>query len=339
MHIKTREHALAGAITMASSLLVTDLAISQTLEEVVVTARKRAESLQNVPMSVSAFTAEQLRDAQIDDITDLQKMTPNITINETSALVAGAVQVFIRGIGNDPGFDSGVGIYVDDTYINSTTGALLEVYDVERIEVLKGPQGNLYGRNTIGGAVKYITREPSDELEMSFEAKTGTDNQVKLKGAVSGPIIDGSLYGGLGVLYEERDGYQTNEFDGNEYASRDTNALRGTLVWEATEDLRFKLVGDYNKDASDPTIPVRVGVNADTINEIDARTNGANAVYGPGTAAVPTLSDTQLPRNVDSVNTAHLFPGYNISEVKTTSVSGTIDWNINDSWAVKSVTA
>jgi iron complex outermembrane receptor protein len=340
MKLHTKRHVLCSAVTLAVSLLVADVAMSQqVLEEVVVTARKRAESLQNVPMAVSAFTAQQLRDAQIDNITDLQKMTPNITINETSGLVAGAVQVYVRGIGNDPGFDQGVGIYVDDVYLNSPTGALLEVYDVERIEVLKGPQGNLYGRNTIGGAIKYITREPSDELEMSVEAKIGTDEMIKLKGAVSGPIIDGTLYGALGVLYEERDGYQTNEYDGSEWASRDTNALRGTLLWQATDNVKLKLVGDYNKDESEPTIPVRVGVNADTINEIDARTNGANAVYGPGTAAVPTLSDTRLPRDEDTVNTAHLFPGYTNSELKTTSVAGTITWEINDSWTVKSVTA
>lgn len=340
MKLQTQKHALCSAVALATTLLAADVAMSQQmLEEVVVTARKRAESLQDVPMAVSAFTAQQLRDAQIDDITDLQKMTPNITINETSGLVAGAVQVYVRGIGNDPGFDSGVGIYVDDVYLNSATGALLEVYDVERIEVLKGPQGNLYGRNTIGGAIKYITREPSEELEMSFEAKTGTDELVKLKGAVSGPIVDGALYGGLGVLIEERDGYQTNEFDGNDYGSRDTTALRGTLLWQATDNLKLQLVGDYNKDESDPTIPVRVGVNADTIGQIDSRTNGANAVYGPGTAAVPTLSDTRLPGDEDTVNTAHLFPGYNLSEIETTSVAGTITWEVNDSWALKSVTA
>ena len=126
---RTRHHALCTAVAMAASMLAADISLAQQgIEEIVVTARKREENLQDVPMAISAFTAEQLQNSQVDNITDLQKMTPNITVNETSGLVAGVVQVFIRGIGNDPGFDQGVGIYVDDVYLNTATGALLEVY-------------------------------------------------------------------------------------------------------------------------------------------------------------------------------------------------------------------
>jgi iron complex outermembrane receptor protein len=337
----THHSLIFNAVLAASSLLVADIAIAQaqTLEEVVVTARKRSESLQNVPMAVSAFSTQQLQDAQIDDITDLQRMVPNVTINETSGLVAGAVQVFIRGIGNDPGFDQGVGIYVDDVYLNRTTGSLLEVYDVERIEVLKGPQGNLYGRNTIGGAIRYVSREPGDELEAGIELKTGTDKLFKVKGNVSGPIIDDTLYGGLGFAYQQRDGFQTNIYDDSEWADKDVMAMRGTLLWKATDNLKVKLVGDYSKDESKPGIPNRVAVNEEGINTIDGRIYGANEFYGEGTGIVSERADLSLPSNEDEVNTANLFPGFNVSEIETQSLAATITWDISDAWTLKSVSA
>ena len=129
MHNHSRKNSLM-AVAVVSALGLSDLAAAQQLEEVVVTARKRAESLQDVPMAVSAFNTAQLQDAQITRIEDLERMAPNSTVTETSGLQAGSVAIFVRGIGNDPGFDQGVGIYVDDVYMNRTAGALLEVYDV-----------------------------------------------------------------------------------------------------------------------------------------------------------------------------------------------------------------
>ena len=113
---------LICAAVVSASMASTELASAQTLEEVVVTARKRVENLQQVPMAVAAFSADQLQDFQVDNIVDLQKMTPNITINDTNGLFGGVAQIFIRGIGNDPGFDQGVGVYVDDVYLNTATG-------------------------------------------------------------------------------------------------------------------------------------------------------------------------------------------------------------------------
>ena len=330
-----------AAIAAASPLLQPAVASAQTqmLEEVVVTARKPSESLQDVPMAISAFGTQELQDAQVDNITDLQRMVPNVTINETSGLVAGAVQVFIRGIGNDPGFDQGVGIYVDDVYLNGSTGALLEVYDVERIEVLKGPQGNLYGRNTIGGAIRYVSREPGDELEAGIELKTGTDELFKVKGNLSGPIIDGALFGGLGFSYQQRDGFQTNVFDGGEWADKEVMALRGTLLWQATDNLTVKLVGDYSNDESKPGIPNRVAINEEGINTIDGRIYGANDFYGEGTGIISERADLSFPSNEDEVNTANLNPGFNVSEIETQALAATITWDLNDAWALKSVTA
>ena len=184
MKYRTRRNiVLAAAVSAASAAVVSLPASAQQqmlIEEVVVTARKREESLQRVPMAVSAFSERQLQAAQVNNIVDLERMTPNITLTETGGLQAGSVAVFMRGIGNDPGFDQGVGIYVDDVYLNRTSGALLEVYDTERIEILKGPQGNLYGRNTIGGAVKYVTKRLADDPEFEVRANLGAYSQADI---------------------------------------------------------------------------------------------------------------------------------------------------------------
>ncbi|MDD9961701.1 MAG: Plug domain-containing protein, partial [Gammaproteobacteria bacterium] len=188
---------------LATSAVVPGTAYGQNfIGEVLVTARKREERLQDVPAAVSAYNTEELRDRGVDNITEVARLTPNVTINETSGLYAGAIQVFIRGIGNDPGFDQGVGIYVDDVYLNRIGGALLDVYDVERIEVLKGPQGHLYGRNTIGGALKYVSREPDTETRIRVEGKLGEDSLRKVRANLSGSLGGGGggpRFGGGGV--------------------------------------------------------------------------------------------------------------------------------------------
>lgn len=331
---------LVLAAAVASAVGVTDVAIAQQsiLEEVVVTARKREESLQRVPMAVSAFGAQQLQQAQVDNILDLERMTPNITLTDTGGLVAGAVSVFMRGIGNDPGFDQGVGIYMDDVYLNRTTGALLEVYDVERIEILKGPQGNLYGRNTIGGAIKYISKNPGDEFEADVEVKAGEYDLIQVKANASGPLIDNVLYGSVGALYKEHDGIQTNTLDGGEYWNSDVQAFRGSLLWQATDRLSVKLAADYMKDDSDPRVPNRIGVDPALLGGIDFVISGANLFLGPGTGVVSTPNDTSLPTNIDTVST-EFVDGFDEFEIETTTVALTVGWDLSDAWTLKSVSA
>jgi len=325
------------SVAVVAALGVSDYAAAQ-LEEVVVTARKRAESLQDVPMAVSAFSAQQLQDAQIDGMEDLERMAPNITLTETSGLQAGSIAVFIRGIGNDPGFAQGVGIYVDDVYMNRATGSLLEVYDVERIEVLKGPQGHLYGRNTIGGAIKYIPREPAEEMMGDIEVKIGEFDLMQVKGNISGPIIGDTLLGSFGALYRERDGIQENTFNGDEYWDQDVSAYRGSLVWNATDNLRIKLSGDYSKDDSTPRIPNRSGVDVGTMAQLDFFTNGANFFLAPGTGLLQSPNDISLPADPDDVATeqGELLKQF---EIEATTIALTVDWDLNDRWSLKSITA
>ena len=326
------------ALAVVSAVGIADYTQAQALEEVVVTARKRAENLQEVPMAVSSFNAEQLRAAQVDDILDLERMTPNVTLTTTGGLVAGAVSVFIRGIGNDAGFDQGVGIYMDDVYINRTTGALLDVYDIERVEILKGPQGNLYGRNTIGGAIKFVSKEPTEELTGRVEVTTGDYDLMKVKGNVSGPIIDNVLLGNFGALYKNRDGIQTNTFDNDEYWSEDVQSYRAALLWHATDTLSVKLAGDYQRDESAPSIPNRVAVNTATLEGIDFVIGGANQFLGPGTGLVSTANDASLPTDIDRVST-EFVEGFDQYKIEASTVAMTVNWELAEQWNLKSITA
>src|SRR6185295_2607577 len=145
-------------------------------DEIIVTARKREENVQEVPVAVTVVGGEALQETAAADISELQSSVPNLSIyqgrNQTTTLTA-----FMRGIGQaDPlwGVDPGVGLYLDDVYIARPQGALLDVYDVQRIEVLRGPQGTLYGKNTIGGAIKYVSRELSDTLDGRLSISPGS---------------------------------------------------------------------------------------------------------------------------------------------------------------------
>src|SRR5687768_17246174 len=149
--------------------------------EIVVTARRRAENVQDVPIAVTAYSGEALENQGALDITDIADTTPNVTL-ETSRGTNSTLSAFIRGVGQqDPvaGFEQGVGIYLDDVYLNRPQAAVLDIYDVERIEVLRGPQGTLYGRNTVGGAVKYVTRRiRTDAPHITARLNLGTYRQM-----------------------------------------------------------------------------------------------------------------------------------------------------------------
>ncbi len=334
----------ALAVAAASWHVATPAQAEQVIEEIVVTARKRAESAQDVPAAVSAFGAEELEERGVENILDIARLTPNVTINETNGLIAGAIQIFIRGIGNDPGFDQGVGIYVDDVYLNRTSGALLDVYDVERVEVLKGPQGHLYGRNTIGGAVKYISREPDNEFRAFVEGKVGTDSLRKLKVGMSGALAEDRLFGSIAMSATDMDGYQTNTFDNSEWASREHFAMRASLIWQAAENFQLKLVGDYYADDSAPYIPTRVAVQqggAGGLGTFQALLSTAN-LFVPGAAflAPGQTLDTSLPADVDDVNTAFVGPGgFDEYKIESSGLALTATWDISDNWSLKSVTS
>jgi iron complex outermembrane receptor protein len=221
--------------------------------DIIVTARRRAENLQDVPIAVTAYSGEALERTGAIDITDLSDTTPNVTI-ETSRGTNTTLTAFIRGVGQqDPvaGFEAGVGLYLDDVYLNRPQAAVLDIYDVERIEVLRGPQGTLYGRNTIGGAIKYVTRPLSELPTFRARAILGTNRQADLILSASTPVTEGVKIGGS-VARLTRQGFGDNLNTGQENYNRDVWAARATVELEPTDGISIRFTGDYTKDNSNP---------------------------------------------------------------------------------------
>jgi len=223
-------------------------------QEIVVTARRRSELLLNVPVAVTAYSGEQLNRQGALDITDISDTTPNVNF-ETSRGTNTTLTAFIRGVGQqDPvaGFEQGVGLYLDDVYLNRPQAALLDIYDVERIEILRGPQGTLYGRNTIGGAIKYVTRRiPTDGTHFSLRANGGTDRQADVIASISSPLADW-LRVGAAFARLSRDGFGKNLTNGLENYNKDTWAGRATIEFQPANNIFFRLSGDATADDANP---------------------------------------------------------------------------------------
>ncbi|MBX3477520.1 MAG: TonB-dependent receptor [Brevundimonas sp.] len=222
------------------------------LDDVVVTARRREESLQDVPVAVTAVSGEQLEAKGAIDITELARSTPSLTLNAARGSNSTLIS-FIRGVGQqDPlwGFEPGVGLYLDDVYVARPQAAVLDIFDVERIEVLRGPQGTLYGRNTIGGAIKYVTRRiDADSPEGSIRASYGSYNQRDVVASVELPLSDTLGVSGSFARYL-RDGFGENLNTGHEHYNKDVTAARLSVEWAPTSDLFFRLSGDVVQDDS-----------------------------------------------------------------------------------------
>ncbi len=218
---------------------------------IVVTARRREERALDVPIAVTALSAEQLERSGTLEITEVAQEVPNLTL-EVSRGTNTTLTAFIRGVGQqDPvaGFEAGVGLYVDDVYLNRPQAAVLEVYDVERIEVLRGPQGTLYGRNTIGGAIKYVTARLPDETQVKIRGTYGSYDQADLVVTASTPISDSLRIGASGARLS-RGGFGDNLTLGTENYNKDVWAARGTIEFD-NGPLFVRLAGDYVKDNSE----------------------------------------------------------------------------------------
>ncbi|MEM6266368.1 MAG: TonB-dependent receptor [Pseudomonadota bacterium] len=218
---------------------------------IVVTARRREERLIDVPISVTALAGETLEKQGIQDLTQIGQQVPNITL-EVSRGTNTTLTAFIRGVGQqDPvaGFEAGVGLYIDDVYLNRPQAAVLDIYNVERIEVLRGPQGTLYGRNTIGGAIKYVTAELPDETSFSARGTYGSFDQADLILTASTPLTDTLKIGASGARLS-RGGFGENVVTGAENYNRDIWAARGTLEFDSGP-VFVRLSGDYVKDNSE----------------------------------------------------------------------------------------
>lgn len=233
-----------------------------------VTARKRSESIQDTPISITAFDAGALEARNATGLDSLGQFTPNLTINNSAAF-SGSSQtaaVFIRGIGQTDftlNTDPGVGTYVDGVYISRAVGGLLDLGDVERIEILRGPQGTLFGKNTIGGAINITTRRPTFDVEGSVSALYGSDDWVRLTGNISGPLSE-NVAAKLFARYETRDGFVTRTTDDLDLGNKDRLDLRAGLLFEPTDNFELLVNGDYSRSRENgiPLVPVAINPDA-----------------------------------------------------------------------------
>jgi iron complex outermembrane recepter protein len=284
---------------------------ASTLDEVVVTARRREERLQDVPVAVTALSSEALENLQASDIGALEGAVPNLTLHEGDA--ANAV-VYLRGVGQVDSLafaDPGVGVYVDDVYLGRAQGAFLSVYDVDRIEVLRGPQGTLYGRNTIGGAVKFVSTPLSAVRGGRAEASVGDYGLVETRISAGGALNDdATLLGKAAVSLSRRDGYSDNAFDGMDDGDKDQVAGRVSLEYRPTDALSVRLNVDASRDRPDTS-------------RTPARATSVLGLY-PDTMADPFKVDADF----NDLNTLDTF-----------GAALTADWAVSDLWSFKSVTA
>ncbi|WP_086607231.1 TonB-dependent receptor [Erythrobacter donghaensis] len=228
-----------------------DAAAAEEEGVIYVTARRREERLIDVPLSVTALSGDALVKQGVQDIVAVAQQVPNITL-EVSRGTNTTLTAFIRGVGQqDPvaGFEAGVGLYVDDVYLNRPQAAVLDIYDVERIEVLRGPQGTLYGRNTIGGAIKYVTARLPDDTSVKIRGTYGSYDQADLIVTASTPISDSLKIGASGARLS-RGGFGDNLTLGTENYNKDVWAARGTIEFD-NGPLFVRLSGDYVKDNSE----------------------------------------------------------------------------------------
>ena len=224
------------------------LSAAAQLEEVVVTAQKREQSMQDVGISVTAFTGNQIRELGFTKSTDIVTMTPGL--NYTTPQAEGSqINFFLRGVGLNDFTDSNenpVAVYVDDVYRGAMGGLSFQLFDIDRVEVLRGPQGTLYGRNTTGGLVSFVSVRPSEELDGYAQVTGGENSQFGFEGAVGGPITD-SLLGRLSVSTDQYDPYVNNRI-GQDYNELDSQAARGQLKWLLSDRIDVLLSGNYSKN-------------------------------------------------------------------------------------------
>ena len=280
-------------------------------EIIVTTARRREESLMDVPLSISVLGGVDLERVGAVDIIEIAKQSPNVTL-EVSRGTNTTLTAFIRGVGQqDPvaGFEAGVGLYVDDVYFNRPHAAVLDLYEVERIEVLRGPQGTLYGRNTIGGAIKYVTRRIEDDPMVRVRGSVGSYGQLDGLVTASGALTDTFRLGGT-VASFNRDGYGDNLTLGGEQYDKDILGFRATAEWDVTDNLFLRLSGDHTEDSSSPKFGHRL---------MPAAVSG-NPILGD-------VFDTEGGLNVPE------------QDVEMSGVSFLAEYEASDSWTFKAIVA
>ena len=224
-----------------------DLEVNSRVPTILVTATKREQTLQETPVAVSVVGADEIEKAEIQDLIDLQSLVPSLTIRQNTN--SGNTTFFIRGFGNGSnaiGLEPSVGVFIDGVYRSRSVAAIADLPNLERVEVLRGPQSTLFGKNASAGVISVTTRKPQFELDGAVSATYGNYNAVRLDGYVTGPLTE-NLAVQVSGNANFRDGFYEDLGTGEEYSERNRWGVRGDILWEPSLDVSFRLVGDYDR--------------------------------------------------------------------------------------------
>jgi len=308
---------LAVAATLLSAGAVAQE--SAELEEIIVTATKREQTLQDVPVAVSVTPVETINRASIKDITDLASIIPSLRV--TTLQTSTQTNFVIRGFGNganNPGIEPSVGVFIDGVYRSRSAGAIGDLVDVSRVEVLRGPQSTLFGQNASAGVISIVTQKPSFEWGGYAEATVGNYNMQILKSKITGPLSDNVAFS-LTAVRNERDGYFKELKSGTAINDRDRSDVRAQLLWNASDNFEMRIIGDYS-----------------TISEVCCGVS--NLVNGPTGAIIQSpLVGGQIygAKPFDRKYYANKLP---LNVIKNSGFSVHLDWDLGD-WQMTSITA
>ncbi|MGH7020447.1 MAG: TonB-dependent receptor, partial [Brevundimonas sp.] len=316
--------AAMGAIASAAyaqDARAQDAEQASSVEDIIVTARRTEESAQKTPLALTAFSGETLERVGAQQVTDLQGAVPNLNLVQGRGS-SNSTNIYIRGVGQPDAlqtFDPAVGVYVDDVYYSRIRGSQFDLLDLERVEILRGPQGTLYGKNTIGGAMKLVSRRPGQEFRARASAAYGDYDLMEVQGAVSGPVTD-TLALGLSALHSERGGYVTDPVTGAEYNDKNTSAARASLAWDPTSTFRVDLNVDYSKDDAGMTVG-----------------QATNSLTYLGNYAVAYPVATPAPEYDFKTRTTPGLP--NETRLETWGSALRMTWDLSDALTLKSITS
>jgi iron complex outermembrane receptor protein len=241
------------------------------VDDILVTARRRNEKSQDVPVAISAFSNKQIEATRTYNLRDLQSLTPSLVVTVTNPR---NTSINIRGLGNNvsvynDGLEPAVGVYQDGVYLARPGQAVFDMADLDHIEVLRGPQGTLFGKNTSAGAVVINTKAPTFKTEAGGDVSRGNYDYTQVHAYLSGPLIADKLAARLFVSKTDRDGYTTNIHDGSHGQDYHDFSLRGQLLFTPSDNFKLRIIGDYGNQHSNTAASVLTGV-------IRSYTNGTN---------------------------------------------------------------
>jgi iron complex outermembrane recepter protein len=361
-------------------------AVSKMMDEVTVNARKREEGLQSAPISITAHTGESLEARGVTQLDEMANFSPNVTFQNNPGFsgASSSAAIYIRGIGQQdflPTVEPGVGLYVDGVYIARSVGSVLDLVDIERIEILRGPQGTLFGRNTIGGAISVTTVKPNDEFSGKLDFTFGTDERVDAKGVVNLPLSD-KLFLKVAFASLNQEGYVERVHDGLDLGDRKSISGRAALRWVPNDKLEVNLAFDGTRTRENgPALTlsdIRLNkLNSPELNSALFNPVDANGNFDPSLLNIPldapadnfALLHNYLATFLGGQDCLGLVPGQPIdaggnpnnpacfneqfvlgegqnagtapsfSNINIWGLALTVDYDINDNVAVKSITS